>query len=93
MINIQVPPLHSYRINSARPYHESASTNNLLLHSARSKNEHRLRSLSNYLFQEYVTTKHSTEMSNTCLKAQKFDILKSLRSVCTKLNKTSKTLT
>lgn len=76
LIDIQVPTLQSHRINSARPYLESASTNNLLLNSARSKQEHRLRSISNYLYKEYVTTKHSSEMSNTCLQAQKFDILK-----------------
>lgn len=76
LIEIQVPTLQSHRINSARPYLESASTTKLLLHSVRSKQKHSLRSISNYLYKEYVTTKHSNEMSNTCLQAQKFDILK-----------------
>ena len=59
----------STRINSARTNNTAVptSTTTLLLNSARTEQTKHLRSISNFLYKEYVTNKSLTESTGVCL--------------------------
>lgn len=81
-INFERPPLT--RLNSARSgsHRNTVSTTALLLKQANLVQTKELRSISSYLYKEYVTNKSQKEMIGVCLSAQKLEALTYLQGIC-----------